>query len=76
MVLRNNYSRTGVAIYLDRFQRIMPNSRSSFDFSGSGTSGNEQRSQSDMKNVAYNFTLVYGTCYSSGSVYSFFIDVN
>ena len=28
-----------------------------------------------MENVAYNFTLTYGTCDSFGSVYSFFINI-
>ena len=53
----------------------MPNSRSSFDVSGSGTSGNERKSQSDMDNVVYNCTLFYGTCQSFGIIYSFFINV-
>ena len=43
-------------------QRKMPNLRSSFEVSSSGTSGNEQKSRSDMDNVAYNCTLTYGTC--------------
>ena len=47
----------------------------SFDVSGSVTSRNERTGQSDMENVAYNFTLSYGTCESFRSVYSFSINV-
>ena len=51
VVFRKNFSRCRYAIYLDGVQRIMPNLRILFDFIGSGTSGNEQTSQSDTENV-------------------------
>ena len=54
---RKNFSRYRDAIYRDRFQRRMPNSRSSFGVSGSGTSGNEWTGQGYMENVAYNHTI-------------------
>ena len=41
---RRNFSKIREAIYLDGVQRIMPSLRSSFDVSGSGTSGNERKS--------------------------------
>ena len=53
----------------------MPNSRSSLDVRISGTSVNELTGQSYIENVAYNFTLIYGTCESFGSVYAFYINV-
>ena len=43
--------------------------------SSSGESGNYWTSQRDMENVAYNFTLTYGTCESFGSLYSFHVNV-
>ena len=55
-------SDAGTQIYYNGVQRRMPNSWSSFDISGSGTSGNKHTSQSDMENVAYNCPLYYGTC--------------
>ena len=60
--LRNNFSRCSYAVYLDRVKIIIPNSRLLFDVRGTGTSGNEHTSQSDMENAAYNYTLSYGTC--------------
>ena len=59
---RKNFRRCKEVIYLDRVQRIIPNSRSSFDVSGSGTLGNERISRSDMENGVYNCTLSYDTC--------------
>ena len=38
----NNFSRCRYRIYLNQFQRRISNSQSSFDISGSKTSGNEQ----------------------------------
>ena len=52
----------GKKVYLNGYQRIMPSSRSSFEVSGAGTSVNELTRRSDMDNIAYNFTLSYGTC--------------
>ena len=75
VVFINHFNRCRYADYLNGVQRRMPNSQSSFDISGSGTSGNEWTSQSYMKYVAYNCTLSYSTCYSFGSVYSFCINV-
>ena len=75
VVFRNNSRRCRYTIYLDILLRRMPNSQSSFDVSGSGTSGNEQKSRNYTENVAYNRTLSYGTCQSFGSVYSVCIDV-
>ena len=49
---RKNFSRCRISIYLDGVQRIMPNLQSSFDVSGSGTSGNEQTGQGYMEDVA------------------------
>ena len=62
-------------IYLDGSQRRLLNSRSSFWVSSSGTSVNERTGRSYMDNVAYNFTLSYGTCYIFWSVYLFFINL-
>ena len=73
--LRNIFSRCRDAIYLDVFQRIMPNLWGSLNVISSVISGNERTGQSDTENVAYNYTLTYGTCKSSGSVYSFFIHI-
>ena len=54
---RNNFSRYRDAIYQDKFQRRIPNSRISFGVSGSGTSGNEWEGQGYMENVSYNCTI-------------------
>ena len=59
--LKNNFIRCREAIYLDRVQRIIPNSRNSFDISVSGTSVNERTGRIDTENIAYNCTLTYGT---------------
>ena len=75
MGLKNNFSRCRIAIYLDRFQRIMPNLQSLFDVSSSVRSGNERKGRSYMDKVAYNCTLSYGTCESFGSIYPFCINV-
>ena len=56
------FSRYKYAVYINRFQKRMPNLQSSFDISGTGTSGNERKSWSDMDNVAYSCTLSYVTC--------------
>ena len=73
--LRKNLSICRVAIYLNIVQIIIPNFWSSLDVRSSGTTGNERTGQSDMENVAYNFTLSYGTCESFGSAYSFCINI-
>ena len=61
-IFGNNFSRCRIAIYTDGVQRRMPNLRSSFDVSGSVSSGNECKSRSYMENVVYNFTLSYVKC--------------
>ena len=61
--------------YLDWVQIRMPNSQSSFDVSGYGTSGNERTGWSYIYNAAYNCTHSYGTWYSSVSVCSFWVNV-
>ena len=73
--LKMNFRRFREAVYIDGVQRRMTNSRSSFEVSGPGTTGNERTSQSDMENVLYNCKLYYGTCQSFGSIYSFFIHI-
>ena len=60
--LRNNFSRYRIVIYLDGVQRRMTNSQSSFEVSGSRTSGNERTRQSYTEDVAYNCIVSYGTC--------------
>ena len=62
VVFRNNISRYREEIYLGGVQIIMPNLRSSFDMSVSGTTVNERTSKSIMENVAYNCTLSYCIC--------------
>ena len=73
--IRNNFIRFRVAIYLDGFQRRISKLRSSLDVSRSGTSINERTGWIYMENIAYNFTLTYGTCEGFGSVYSICINV-
>ena len=60
--LRNNFIRCREKIYLGRVQGKMPNLWVSLGVSSSVTSVNERTGQSDMENVAYNFTITYGTC--------------
>ena len=52
-----------------RIQRQMTNSRSLYYISSSRTSGNKRTVQSYLENVAYYYTLYFGTCESFGSVY-------
>ena len=70
-----NFSRCKYAIYLHGVQVRMTNLQYSFIVSRSGTPGNEWKSQGDIENVTYNYTLTYGTCESFGSIYSFCINV-
>ena len=69
MGLKRNFNRCRDLIYLGGVQRRMPNPQGSLGVSSSRTPGNERKGQDDMENVAYNFTLTYGTCESFGSVY-------
>ena len=75
MGFRENFRKCRYAVYLDGDQRIMPNSRISFNFSGNWTSIDERTSWGDTENVAYSCTLSYGTYYSFGCIFSFRINV-
>ena len=60
--LKKNLSRCRVSIDLHEVQIIMPKLRGYLEVSSYRTSLNEWTGQSYIENIAYNFTLSYGTC--------------
>ena len=56
------FSRFRIVIYLDIVQRRMTNLWSAFNVRSSGKSRNEMTGLNYTENIAYNFTLYYGTC--------------
>ena len=58
-VFIKNFIRCRYEFYIDRVQRRMPDSQSSFSVSGTWTSRCEQTSQSDLENVSYSCTLLW-----------------
>ena len=70
-----NFSRCRYALYLHGIPVQISNLQCLYNSISSLASGNEQKSQSDMENVAYDFTLTYGTYKSSGRLYPFYIHI-